>query len=77
MDVTSEDIHDVREGDQSLNAGVPVLLLGSVHKIGTVEPGVSLQPLLRLNELKRIGAGGENLAQKQIRIESNRSDEVA
>ncbi len=68
-DVAIQESQYVGEGDQCLNARVPILLSGCVQKILSVKVAILLQPLLRLNYFKRIGRCGQNLTEEGIRIE--------
>src|SRR5271165_652587 len=54
---------NLRKRDQSLNAGIPVLLLGFIHQFGWLPFRVIPHPLLGFGDLHRISRGRQYLAQ--------------
>jgi hypothetical protein len=61
---------------QGLDARVPVLPLGSVHQLSSLEVAVLPEPLLRLHDLQRIRARGQHLAEQRVGVQRNRRDQV-
>jgi hypothetical protein len=69
-------VQRVREGHQRLNAGVPSLLPGGVYHLCALQVAVLLEPLLGLDDLERISAGGQYLSEERIGIEGDGRDQV-
>src|SRR6266436_5099945 len=61
-DIAAEQPQRVRKCHQRLDARIPALLPGPVHQLPALKIRVLLKPLLRLDDLKRIGARGQRLA---------------
>ena len=72
LDVLGQQLDDIRQGRQSLDAGVPILLLHGVGQRLVFEVLVLGQPLLQLNDLQWIGGGHQHLAEQRIGVERDR-----
>jgi hypothetical protein len=68
LDILREPIDQVGKGSQALYARVPVLLFHGIHQGLVFQSFVLFQPLLKLDDLQRIGRSRENLRQKGIRM---------
>jgi hypothetical protein len=66
----------IRNCHQRLHAWIPGLLPRGVHERLAAEVLVPLQPLVCFHDLKRIGAGDQQLTQQRIGVESNRRHQV-
>ena len=55
LDVICQAFHDVRKTRHGLHAGIPGLLLHRISQRFILEVRIFLQPLLKLNQFKRIG----------------------
>ncbi len=75
-DVASQQSHYIRKRDQSLNAGIPVLLLGGFDKFLTTQVSRLPHPLLGLDDFKRIGSGCQHLAEQGVGIQRDRGNQV-
>ena len=75
-DVIIQPLQDVGEYHEGLNAGIPVLLLRGLRASGSVEAGVSLQPLISLDQFQRISAGHQDLAEQRVRVERDGRHQV-
>jgi hypothetical protein len=62
-DVAREHRHGVGKRDQSLNARVPIHLLGRIDQLLAMQIPILLQPLPKLDNFQRIRAGREHLSQ--------------
>jgi len=62
---------DVGKGNQSLNTGIPILLLRLVHQILPLEVAMLLQPLLRFHYLNGVCTGSQNLAEQRVWVQRN------
>ena len=69
--ITGEERHRVRKCDQNLDAGIPILLLGSFDQRLASQVPALLKPLLGFDDLERIGAGGQHLAEQLVRVEGD------
>jgi hypothetical protein len=74
--VTPQDVQHIGKGDKSLNARVPVLLLGSVHALSRRQIPILLEPLFRIDNFQGICAGRQDLAQERIGIERHRRHKI-
>jgi hypothetical protein len=76
LDITGQQFKRVRKAYQGLDARVPVLPPGGVHKLRSLDVAVLPEPLLRRHNLQRIGACGQHLAEQRIRVQRNRRDQI-
>src|SRR5262249_7257454 len=74
LDVVGQLLHGITEGSHGLNAWVPVLFHDGISQGFVLEIFILLQKLLKRDNLQRIGAGDQCLAEQRIGIERNRSD---
>jgi hypothetical protein len=66
--VFSQVLQDARKNDESLNAGIPVLIRCGLSQRLIAKIRIALQPLTGLNNFERIRCGDKNLADQRIRI---------
>ena len=71
LDVFGQKLDGVGQGSQTLDAGVPVLLLYRFGHLLLIHALVLGQPLLQLNDLERIGGRYQYLAEQRIGVESD------
>ncbi len=75
LDVFRQELDNIGQGSQSLDARVPVLLLYGIGQLFLIHALVLGQPLLQLNDLEGIGGGHQHLAEQRIGIERDRRDQ--
>ncbi len=75
LNVICKSLHHVGYRRHGLNARVPRLFLDGINERLIFEALVLREPLLKLNQLQRIGRGNQYLAQERIRIERYRCNE--
>jgi hypothetical protein len=72
LDIVCQALDQVGQSGHGLDAWVPRLLGHSIRKGFIFQSGILRQPLLELNNLKRICGGGKGLGQHRIWKERNR-----
>ncbi len=75
-DIVAQQLQRIRKRDQRLNTGIPVLLFGGIHQLRALKIAVLLNPLLRLDDLQRIRARGQYLAEEWVGVECDRRNQV-
>jgi hypothetical protein len=74
LDIVGQPLDYVGERRHRLDAGVPILLLHRAREGFVLQVFVFLQPLLKLDDLQRIGGSYQRLTQKLVGIKGNRRD---
>ena len=74
LNIVGQTLHDVGERGHGLNARVPRLFLDRISQFFLVLQKilVFIQPLLKLNNLQRIGGSDQRLAEQVVGIECDR-----
>jgi len=67
---------DGRELRQGLHAGIPRLLVHRVAKFLAFEIGILLDKALSFNDLRGVGAGGQDLRHESVRVQSDGRDQL-
>ncbi len=75
-DIVGQQVERIRKRDQRLDARVPILLAGGFHARRSLKLAVLAHPLMCLNDLQRIRAGGQHLAEQRVRVQRDRRDQV-
>ena len=64
------------EGDQRLDARVPVLVRDQGDGLVALQPGVRARPARRLDDVERIGRGHQHLRQQRVGIQRDRREHL-
>jgi hypothetical protein len=75
LDVAGHPLQSFRRGGHRLNARLPRLFSDGIHQSLVLQIFVSFQPLLKLDDFKRISGRSERLGEERIRIQSNRRNQ--
>jgi hypothetical protein len=72
LDVACQSLNDVWSNGQGLDAGIPRLLGHSVRQCLVLQIFVSIHPLLKLDDFKRIRRSSQRLSKEWIWIKRDR-----
>jgi len=72
LDVVAQAFDDVGQPGEPLNGRIPIFLLDGGGEGLALQVGVPGQPLLQLDDFKRVRRGGKRLRQERIRIKGDR-----
>ncbi len=69
-------LQNLRERQQGLHAGIPVVSRRGVGQRGALQPGMGSEEALCLHHLRGVGGGGQDVRQQRVGVERDRRHDL-